>query len=119
MAGFGRPPNRLRGEVVAKIDGEYRILCLTLGALAELEGAYETHGLAGLCARLAAGKFSSTDLIRILAAGMRGGGNVASDDDVAAMSFDGGVPEMARIAAELLVAAFGTGETPNPPEPHP
>ena len=37
MAGFGRPPNRLRGEVVAKIDGENRILCLTLGALAELE----------------------------------------------------------------------------------
>lgn len=119
MAGFGRPPNRLRGEVVAKIDGESRILCLTLGALAELEGAYETDGLAGLCARLGAGSFSSTDLIRILAAGMRGGGNVASDDDVAAMSFYGGVPEMARIAAELLVSAFGTGETLNPPEQHP
>ncbi|TDH38850.1 gene transfer agent family protein [Pseudohoeflea suaedae] len=119
MASFGRPPNRLRGEVSARIDGESRILCLTLGALAELEGAYEADGLAGLCARLAAGSFSSTDLIRILAAGLRGGGNVASDEDVAAMSFVGGVPEMARIAAELLVSAFGTGDAPNPPKPHP
>ncbi|MAY60924.1 MAG: hypothetical protein CML29_01820 [Rhizobiales bacterium] len=117
MSGFARPPNRLRGEVTARIDGESRILCLTLGALAQLESAYETDGLSALCARLGAGTFSSSDLIRILGAGLRGGGNLADDADVAAMTFDGGVPEMARIAAELLVAAFGAGEGPNPPPP--
>lgn len=117
MDARGRPPNRLRGEVAARIDGESRILCLTLGALAELESAYEADGLAALCERLASGEFSSADLIRILGAGLRGGGNTAADEDVAAMSFEGGVPDMARTAAELLVAAFGAGEGANPPPP--
>lgn len=117
MAGFARPPNRLRGEVTARIDGETRVLCLTLGALAELEGAYAADGLGALCTRLASGSFSATDLIRILAAGLRGGGNVADDADVAMMTFEGGVPAMARIAAELLVAAFGAETAPDPPGP--
>jgi tail tube GTA-gp10-like protein len=117
MGDFARPPNRQRGEVAARIDGETRILCLTLGALAELESAYEADGLGALCARLASGQFAAVDLIRILGAGLRGGGNLADDSDVATMGFEGGVPAMARIAAELLVATFGAGEGANPPRP--
>ena len=102
-----REPNRFRGEIAATIDGERRILCLTLGALAELETAYGSEGLSGLCSRLSAGQFAAEDLIRIIGAGLRGGGNVASNSDVATMSVDGGVPEMARIAARLIISAFG------------
>jgi hypothetical protein len=38
-AASGARANRRRGEIEAVIDGERRILCLTLGALAELETA--------------------------------------------------------------------------------
>lgn len=102
-----REPNQFRGEIAATIDGERRILCLTLGALAELETAYGSEGLSGLCNRLSVGHFAAEDLIRIIGAGLRGGGNFASNKDVATMSVDGGVPEMAKIAARLIISAFG------------
>jgi len=108
-----REPNRFRGETTATIDGEQRILCLTLGALAELETAYGADGLTGLCKRLSVGHFSADDLIRIIGAGLRGGGNVVSNNDVASMSIDGGVPETARIAARLIISTFGTEQPSN------
>ncbi len=51
-----------------------------------------------------------------------GGGNLFSDEDVAAMAVADGIAGFVRIAAELLQATFGPGgeaETPNPPQPHP
>ena len=51
-ANFGRA-NRRRGEVEAVLDGERRILCLTLGALAELETAFCADDLTGLAERFA------------------------------------------------------------------
>jgi hypothetical protein len=83
-------PNIRRGEIAASIGGEERVLCLTLGALAELE------------ARLGAG-----DLIAILGAGLRGGGNAVTDDDLARMAIEGGLAGAAEIAAKLLRATFG------------
>tara|TARA_A100001015_G_C14799786_1_gene636445 strand:+ start:75 stop:407 length:333 start_codon:yes stop_codon:yes gene_type:complete len=66
--------NRHRGEVPAIIDGRERTLCLTLGALAELEDAFAADSLAGLVERFGTGRLSARDLTRILAAGLRGGG---------------------------------------------
>ncbi|MFX8813193.1 GTA-gp10 family protein, partial [Acinetobacter baumannii] len=43
--------NVRRGEIEAVIDGRPRILCLTLGALAELEHAFGVYDLAGLSER--------------------------------------------------------------------
>ena len=83
--------NRHRGEVEAVIDGERRILCLTLGALAELETAFGAESLTDLAARFAGGRLKSADLTRILACGLRGGGNRLSDADVAEMAVEGGV----------------------------
>ena len=40
--------NRRRGEVAARIDGKDYTLCLTLGALAELEDAFADAGVAYL-----------------------------------------------------------------------
>lgn len=99
--------NRHRGEVEAMIDGERRILCLTLGALAELETAFGVDSLADLAGRFASGRLKSADLTRILACGLRGGGNRLSDADVAEMAVDGGVAGAARVVGELLAVTFG------------
>ncbi|WP_246091607.1 gene transfer agent family protein [Aliirhizobium smilacinae] len=112
LAGMiGSRANRRRGEVVALIDGERRILCLTLGALAELETAFAVDDLSGLTARFSSGKLKAADMIRIIGAGLRGGGNLLCDDEVAAMSVEGGIATYAGIIGELLTATFaGRGE---------
>lgn len=101
-----RRANRRRGEVEAVLDGERRILCLTLGALAELEGAFAASDLAALATRLAGGRLKAADLIRIIGAGLRGGGNLLSDDEVAGMSAEGGLAAFAAIVADLFAATF-------------
>ena len=40
--------NRHRGEVLARLDGRDYRLCLTLGALAELEAAFAVDDIATL-----------------------------------------------------------------------
>lgn len=104
-------PNRRRGEIAAKFDGETRLLCLTLGALAELESAFGVDDLVELAERFEAGKLSAGDIIRIVGAGLRGAGNRLSDEDVADMSTEGGAAGFARIATELLWLSFGGAET--------
>ena len=102
----GGHANRRRGEVEAMIDGERRILCLTLGALAELETAFAAGDLNGLADRFSSGRLKAADMIRLIGAGLRGGGNLLSDEDVAAMSIEGGILEYARIVGDLLAATF-------------
>ena len=117
---MGARANRHRGEIEALFDGERRVLCLTLGALAELETAFAVDSLTGLAERFSSGRLKAEDLIRIIGAGLRGGGNVFSDEDVAGMAVADGLAGFARIAAELLQATFGAGaDTSNPPGPHP
>ena len=99
--------NRRRGEIAAILDGRERRLCLTLGALAELEAAYSAENLSALAVRFSGGLLSSTDLIRIVGAGLRGAGEPVTDTEVAGMATEGGVAGLARIAADLLAAAFG------------
>ena len=101
--------NRRRGEVSAVIDGRERVLCLTLGALAELEEAFAVDDVAALVARFGSGRLSARDLIRIIAAGLRGAGESVGEPEVAAMRIDGGAAGAARVVADLLGAAFGEG----------
>jgi hypothetical protein len=56
-------------------------------------------------------------MIRIIGAGLRGGGNLFCDDDVAAMSIDDGISGYARIVGELMEATFARpgGEVPQNP----
>lgn len=111
--------NRHRGEVGAVIDGRERILCLTLGALAELEAAFAADDLVALAARFETGKLSARDIGRIIGCGLRGGGEAVSDEEVLAMKIDGGVAGFARLAAELLSVTFGGPQTANAPEEDP
>jgi len=106
--------NRRRGEVTAILDDRERTLCLTLGALAELEEAFGAQDMAALAERFSSGRLSAHDLIRLVAAGLRGGGGKVSDDEVASMKADGGIAGFAAIAADLLEATFGTVDRQSP-----
>ena len=99
--------NIQRGEISAVFEGEERILCLTLGALAELEARLMAGDPVGLSERFASGRVSARDLTAIIGAGLRGGGNAVTDDDLARMSIEGGLKRAADIAARLLRATFG------------
>ena len=114
--------NRRRGEVAAKLDGrEYR-LCLTLGALAELETAFQAEDLNGLVERFSSGRLSARDMTAIIAAGLRGGGQDVSEESVGAMRCEGGAAGFAALVGELLSVTFGAatpedGNVQNPLSP--
>ena len=112
-SGAGRA-NRVRGEIEAAINGERRILCMTLGALAELETAFGVDNIGDLATRFSGGKIGTRDVMAIIAAGLRGG-NVIEDGDVGDMRVEGGLGGAVTLAARLLSSAFVTeGPSPNP-----
>lgn len=111
--------NRHRGETALLADGEALPMRLTLGALAELEQAFSVDSLPELGARFAAGKLSARDITRILAAGLRGAGSSISADQVASLSFDGGLNGAIRAAIALLNATFAGGDTPSEAQDQP
>ncbi len=88
------------------LGGKTYTLCLTLGALAELEQAYGGIDLIALAERFETGRISATDAIRIIGAGLRGGGNAVSDEEVACFHFDGGAAGSLSLVARLLAATF-------------
>lgn len=67
--------NRARGEVTIEAGGETHTLCLTLGALAEIEAGLGVSGFAAMAERLKTP--SAADLALVLAALLRGGGAAA------------------------------------------
>jgi len=99
--------NAHRGEISAQFSGKTYRLCLTLGALAELEQAQGAEDLIALVKRFESAHLSARDLLRLIGAGLRGGGHDLSDVEVAQLSVPDGVPGYVRIAAELLAATFG------------
>ena len=109
--------NRRRGEVAAELDGQQYRLCLTLGALAELEAVFAAADLGALVERFGTGRLAANDMIRIIGAGLRGGGNDLSDAAVATMRAENGVAGFAAICADLLSATFGAGAGDRPPNP--
>jgi hypothetical protein len=102
--------NPRRGEIAAEFDGRMHTLCLTLGALAELEQKFGAGGLVELASRFENGRLSAGDLIAIIACGLRGAGATYSDNEVAALKVTGGLHTYVRIAADLLAATFGETE---------
>lgn len=98
--------NPWRGEVALEIDGERRVLKLTLGALAELEQELGAGSLVELVQRFESGAFSARDVLGLLAAGLRGGGHEVGAADLGRAEVAGGPLGAARAAAELLTRAF-------------
>ncbi|MFJ6023372.1 GTA-gp10 family protein [Brevundimonas sp. NPDC092305] len=90
--------NAARGEATARLAGAERTLCLTLGALAEIETALGVEGLEALADRMR--RLSAKDLMLVLAALLRGGG----ERELAATLADAAVEPKA--AAEAVAKAF-------------
>ncbi|MGD9540603.1 gene transfer agent family protein [Methylocystis sp.] len=113
--------NAKRGEIDATLDGKTYTLCLTLGALAELESGFGASDLVALASRFEERRLSARDILRIIGCGLRGAGYEISDDDVARMKASEGLAGYVRIAADLLAATFGDAPThdapANPPTP--
>ena len=98
--------NARRGEIDAELSGRTYRLCLTLGALAELEEVYG-EDLLTIAERFEKGRIGARDAMRILGAGLRGAGHRLSDEDVATMRSPDGAAGLLRTAVRLLVATFG------------
>ncbi len=94
------------GEVGLVIEGERRVMKLTLGALAELEGELGAGTLVELVERFEAGRFSTRDVLMLIVAGLRGGGWRGSSRDLLSADIEGGPVEAARAAGMLLARAF-------------
>ena len=98
--------NKYRGEITASLDGRDWQLCLTLGALAELEAKMGEEDIGALASRFSTGRLSAKDMLAIIAVALRGGGHDVSDTEVGEMRSDSGVTGYAQIVAELLTATF-------------
>jgi hypothetical protein len=109
-------PNPHRGEIEARLDGAPYRLCLTLGALAELEHAFGDTDMLALAERFQTGRLSARDAQRIIGAGLRGAGHDIADEAVARMQAEGGAAGFVDIVARLLAATFGGGVRPVLPE---
>jgi len=102
--------NRHRGEIEAKLDGVAHTLCLTLGALAELESAFGQGDMVSLATKFESGRLSARDLQLIVHAGLRAGGHEVTLAEVGAMRAEGGAAGFVRIVSELLQVTFGSQE---------
>jgi hypothetical protein len=95
--------NGARGEIVAVLAGTERRLCLTLGALADIETGLGLEGLSGLAERMRA--LSARDLMVVLAALLRGGGEAVLADALDRAGIGPG--EAAEAVAKAFAAAAG------------
>ena len=98
--------NPWTGEVALVVEGERRVLKLTLGALAELEAGLGEDTLVTLVERFEAGRFSTRDVLALIVAGLRGGGWQGQAADLLSVEIEGGPLGAARIAGQLLSRAF-------------
>ncbi|MGL4494870.1 MAG: gene transfer agent family protein [Beijerinckiaceae bacterium] len=107
--------NARRGEIDVSIAGQRLRLCLTLGALAEIETALGAAGLQALGQRLTQGDLAARDLIAIIGAAARGGGETVSETDIAQWTCADAIEDMAAAVTRLFAAAFLRGDAnPNP-----
>lgn len=105
--------NRRRGEVGLDLAGTRYTLCLTLGALAELEESLGAGDLSGLAARFSRGGPSARDLIALLGAALRGGGHDLDDAALAALPLAGSLDAIGEALGAAIAAAFGNA-SPDP-----
>lgn len=98
--------NRKRGEVPFELEGEPLTLCLTLGALAELEACYGGEDILSLADRFASGRIGAEDALNLLEAALKGGGNPVERARLAAMHAPGAMGAVLATLADLLQATF-------------
>ncbi len=94
--------NGARGEVAFELDGKSYCLCLTMGALAEIETALGAGSLNDLDAKLKAPR--AEDLIAILHALMKGGGETLTREEVLDLPM-----QVADVSAAIAAAFAAAG----------
>ncbi len=102
--------NPWAGEVSVILDGERRVMRLTLGALAELEAGLEADSLMGLIERFESGACSTRDVLAVVVAGLRGGGWTGDVRDLLTAEIEGGPVMAAKLAGQVLARAFAMPE---------
>ncbi len=106
------PANAARGEAVLEIEGTPCRLCLTLGALAELERAFRVTGLKALAKRLA--RASAQDVLVVLSVLARAGGAAVTAAELARAKLN---PVRAALAiAAVFARAHAGAERPAAPD---
>ena len=95
--------NAARGEVRLVVDGKVRKLRLTLGALAEIESSLGCQDLKELDLRMRS--LSATDLLAVLAALLRGGGDGAIASRIGEFAVPPG--EAAKAVAQSFLLGLG------------
>ena len=98
--------NPFAGEVTLVLDGRRRTLRLTLGVLAELEATMAADSLVSLIRRFEEGHFDTKDVLRLLVAGLKGGGWNCNTRDLLDADIEGGSTQAIRVAALLLNRSF-------------
>jgi hypothetical protein len=98
--------NSHRGEIEAELGGRTWRLCLTLGALAELEAAFGDSDILAIAERFERGRISSSDAIRIIGAGLRAAGHEIGNAEVSRLTAGNGAVTYIEIVARLLQATF-------------
>lgn len=98
--------NPLRGEVALVVNGQRRIMRLTLGALASLEARLDSGSLMDLAERFETGRVSAADLTVLLTAALNGGGHAITEGELAAAEIRGGATAALRAGLEALAHAF-------------
>jgi hypothetical protein len=96
------PHNKARGETLLTIDGRNVRLCVTLGALAELEAAFDVVSLSELGERLT--QLTASDLIIVISALTGAGEAHLTPAQIAAAQVD--AKAAARAVADAFRAAF-------------
>ena len=105
-----------KDNAVTVLDGKTYRLCLTLGALAELEHAFGEDDMLAVAERFEAGRIAATDAIKMIGAGLRGAGYDIGDAAVGTMRAPGGAAGFVDIVARLLAATFTAARDGSLPE---
>ncbi len=105
--------NKYRGEINANFNGKDYTLCLTLGALAQLEDVFQADDMISVAQRFSSGRISASDCIKIIGIGLRAAGHKVSDETVASFQCQNGAGGYVQVVAALLEATFGAQ-----PKPH-
>ena len=95
-------------DLLLKVDGTGGGVFTTVAGLRTRSLSFGDSDMLALAERFEKGRFSAQDAMRIIGAGLRGGGHGIADDAVGPMKADGGAAGFVDIVARLLRATFVT-----------
>ena len=98
--------NSHRGEIESDLFGKPMLFCLTLGALADIEARLGHIHLVNIIKRLSEGRMASDELIIILGAAARGGGQSLTNEEIAKLPLKAGLDRAYLLIADLFNACF-------------